>query len=106
MKNVSCGLLLFLITISIMGQTMKSPAKSDANASAKFSAMEDQFVKDSLALSPVSASQAGYHKHVDAKTGKTILLDAELDDVSPAAISTQQMFYRDWRDKFRKQTPI
>jgi uncharacterized protein (DUF885 family) len=106
MRNLSSFLLLFLITIPIMGQTVKSPAKSDANASAKFSVMEDQFVKESLALSPVSASQAGYHQHVDAKTGKTILLDAELDDVSPAAISAQQKFYRDWREKFRQQTPI
>ncbi len=46
--------------------------------------MTDQFVKDSLALSPVNASQAGYHKHIDPKTGKTIDLDAQLDDVRPA----------------------
>ena len=106
MKNLLRLFLLFLVTIPIVGQTVKSPAKSDTSANTKFSEMEDRFVKDSLVLSPVSASQAGYHKHLDAKTGRTILLDAELDDVGPAAISTQQKFYRDWRARFRAETPI
>src|SRR6516225_6948230 len=37
------------------------------------------FMYQSLALSPVSASQAGYHKHTDPVTKKTIELDALLD---------------------------
>ena len=52
--------------------------------------MTDQFVKDSLALSPVSASQAGYHKHLDRKTGQTIDLDAQLDDVERRRVSPRR----------------
>ena len=55
------------------------------------------FVKDSLALSPVNASQAGYHKHTDPKTGKTIDLDAQLDDVGPQGLAAQEKFYSEWR---------
>ena len=67
---------------------MNSAKSNAANAAsnAKFAKMTDQFVKDSLALSPVNASQAGYHKHVDPKTGKTIELDAQLDDVGPQGL--------------------
>jgi hypothetical protein len=72
----------------------------------KLSRLCDQFAKQSLALSPVNASQAGYHKYVDPKTGKTVELDAELDDVSSAAFAEQLKFYREWRQRFQKETPI
>ena len=84
----------------------KNQSKADAPGNAKFLAMADQFVKDSLALSPVSASQAGYHKHREAKTGKIMMLDAELDDVGAKGMAAQLEFYRDWRRKFQKQTPV
>ena len=80
---------------------------SDASqaASRKFAALSDQFMKDSLALSPSSASAAGYHTHRDAKTGKTIALDAVLDDLSLESIAQQRAFYADWRERFHKETP-
>ena len=78
--------------------------KSQANA--KFAEMSDRFVKDSLALSPVSASQAGYHKHTDPTTGKTIDLDAQLDDVGPQGFAAQEKFYSEWRTRFQTETPI
>jgi uncharacterized protein (DUF885 family) len=71
-----------------------------------FSKLTDQFVKDSLVLSPVSASYAGYHKYTDPKTGKVVELDAELDDVSAQSVATQQAFYTAWRARFKKETPI
>jgi uncharacterized protein (DUF885 family) len=104
--RILCRILLpALITVSMVGQSMKSHNAS-ASDNKKFSELEDQFVKESLALSPVSASQAGYHKHIDAKTGRTVELDAELDDVSPRAIESQKKFYQDWRVRFRSETPI
>jgi uncharacterized protein (DUF885 family) len=103
-------LFLVLSTLSsiITAQTMKPIKESKAGGpdNAKFLAMADQFVKESLALSPVNASQAGYHKHVDAKTGKTIMLDAELDDVGAAGMAAQLAFYRDWRRRFQTETPV
>ena len=106
MKYVVRILLLFsLISTFSLAQSankMSHPHQTKAN----FSQMTDQFVKDSLALSPVNASQAGYHKHLDPKTGKTIDLDAQLDDVSAAAVSEQQKFYREWRHRFQTETPV
>ncbi len=96
-------LFLSLTTIFITAQNMKQP---NNQANAKFSQMCDQFVKDSLALSPVNASQAGYHKHVDPKTGKMILLDAQLDDVSAQGMAAQEKFYRAWRQRFQTETPV
>jgi uncharacterized protein (DUF885 family) len=105
MKTFWCSLLLFC-GILAMGQSMGTTADAGKKFVERFSELEDQFVKESLALSPVNASQAGYHQHVDAKTGKTIMLDAELDDVGPEGMAAQEKFYRDWRERFRKETPI
>lgn len=82
----------------------KSSAPTQANA--KFAQLSDEFVKGSLALSPVNASYAGYHKHKDAKSGKTVDLDAQLDDVSPQGVAAQEKFYRDWSARFQKETPL
>jgi len=54
----------------------------------------------------VGASQAGYHKHLDPKTKKTIELDAELDDMSNQAFRDQSRFYHEWRQRFQRETPI
>jgi len=78
---------------------------SHEEASRRFAALSDQFMKDSLALSPSSASAAGYHTHLDAETGKTIALDAVLDDLSLESIAQQRAFYANWRERFRKETP-
>ena len=85
---------------------MKPASSSQKHANAKFAEMTDRFVKDSLALSPVNASQAGYHKHHDATTGKTIDLDAQLDDVSAQGVAAQQKFYSEWRQRFQTETPM
>ncbi len=109
MRILTHVLLLSSVLFSLAAaQTMKPTEQSKAAApdNAKFMAMADQFVKESLALSPVNASQAGYHKHVDAKTGKTIMLDAELDDVGAEGTAAQLTFYRDWRRKFQTETPV
>src|SRR5271157_2634678 len=100
---VSILLFLSLATILTRAQTMK---QTNTEANAKFAQMCDHFVKDSLALSPVNASQAGYHKHKDPKTGKTIDLDAQLDDVSPQGVAVQEKFYRAWRQRFQTETPV
>ena len=75
-------------------------------ASDKFAQLSEQFMYDSLVLSPVNASQAGYHSYVDPKTGKTVALDALLDDMSLDGIAKQRAFYADWRERFRTETPV
>jgi uncharacterized protein (DUF885 family) len=71
----------------------------------KFAVLSDQFMKESLALSPTSALGAGYHVHHDPATGKDIELDALLDDMSLESIAKQRAFYAEWRDRFRTDTP-
>jgi uncharacterized protein (DUF885 family) len=100
-------ILLFLSLISTFSAAQSTNHMSHPNqVNSQFAQMTDQFVKDSLALSPVNASQAGYHKHLDPKTGKAIDLDAQLDDVSAQGIAAQEKFYREWRQRFQTETPV
>jgi uncharacterized protein (DUF885 family) len=55
-----------------------------AAADARFDAMVDEFVLDSLALSPTNATQNGYHNHHGTS------LDDQLDDFSAAGIDAQR----------------
>jgi Bacterial protein of unknown function (DUF885) len=91
-----------LISSALMAQT----SNSFAEANAKFAQLSEEFIHETLALSPSSASQAGYHLHVDPKTGKTIALDALLDDVSSAGMAEQRSVYARWRERFRTETPL
>ncbi len=95
MKILLC---LALICLPLLAQAPPS--------NKKFAALSEQFMKEGLALSPVNASQAGYHKHTDPKTGKVRELDAELDDVSAAGVAAQVKFFKDWDHRFRTETPL
>ncbi|MGA7687019.1 MAG: DUF885 domain-containing protein [Terriglobales bacterium] len=90
------------MSIALMAQTSNSPAP----ANAKFARLSEEFIHETLALSPASASQAGYHQHVDPKTGKAVALDALLDDVSAAGMAEQRRVYAGWRERFRTETPL
>jgi uncharacterized protein (DUF885 family) len=85
---------------------MAQNANNPADAGAKFSQLSEDFIHETLALSPSSASQAGYHKHVDPKTGKTIALDALLDDMSPSGMAEQRRVYTAWQQRFHTETPV
>lgn len=115
-RNVAIMLMVF--SLSVMGlrarvanknlhESQASTENSSHNtlSDAKLAALSEAFIHETLALSPSFASQAGYHKHVDPKTGKTIELDAVLDDVSPASMAGQRQIYAHWRDRFRTETP-
>jgi len=58
-----------------------------------FSKLTEDFVYGSLALSPVSAMQAGYHEH------QGVRLDEKLDDFSPSGIEAARKFYAGFRDR-------
>ena len=103
MSHTAITIVVFCAVLTTM--TYASPEPT-TGASAKFSELSDQFIKESLALSPTNASAAGYHKHVDPKTGKTIELDALLDDLSLKAIENQRAFFLRWRERFHKETPV
>ena len=94
-------IVCLLLSLALSAQTPSKPAAD----SPKFAALCDRFIQESLALSPVSASSAGYHKHRDARSGKTIELDAQLDELSPQAFARQRAFYQQWRARFHKEFP-
>ncbi|HUB29124.1 MAG TPA: DUF885 domain-containing protein [Terracidiphilus sp.] len=85
----------------LAAQTPGAPAGSNP----AFSRMCEEFIHETLAISPSSASQAGYHYHHDEKTGKTIALDSQLDDMSDAGIAEQRRIYTHWRERFHSETP-
>src|SRR5438270_7931037 len=80
----------------------KKAASSDKNA--LFNRLADQFLKEQLAMNPTSASEAGYHQH-RTPDGRTIEIDAVLDDSSPGAVRKQIAFYKRWQVRFNKETP-
>ena len=90
----------------ISGGLMLRASDSSAGSDAKFAKLSEEFIHETLAISPSSASQAGYHQHVDPKTGKTIALDALLDDVSAAGMEEQRRAYAHWRKRFRAEAPL
>ncbi|HMG86006.1 MAG TPA: DUF885 domain-containing protein [Terracidiphilus sp.] len=96
-------LAVFVLCAGALSAQIGPPAPQ---ANAKFATMSEEFIHETLALSPSSASQAGYHKHVDPKTGKTIALDSLLDDVSPQGVAEQRQVYARWRDRFHTETPV
>ena len=81
------------------------PAQAPAS-SAKFASMCEDFIHETLAVSPATASQVGYHFYVDPKTGRKIALDARLDDMSPAGMAEQRRVYVHWRERFHAETPL
>jgi uncharacterized protein (DUF885 family) len=63
---------------------------------ATFSKLSEEFVYGSLALSPVSATAAGYHQR------NGVRLDAQLDDLSVRGIENQRVFYTDYLNRFER----
>lgn len=61
-----------------------------------FDQLVEEFVYQSLAQSPVAATQAGYHVH------RGIRLDERLDDYGPEALARQRLFYRVVRQKLER----
>jgi uncharacterized protein (DUF885 family) len=95
-----------LALVGLLAMSLTPPAAEAAPvAPGKFAELSAAFIEESLALSPTTASAAGYHTCKDQKTGKTIELDAQLDDMSLAAMAEQAAFYRRWRERFRHETP-
>ncbi len=91
-----------LISSALVAQT----PNPSVEANAKFAKLSEEFIHETLALSPSTASQAGYHQHVDPRSGKTIALDALLDDMSAAGMEEQRRVYARWRERFRIETPL
>ena len=80
---VLAGLFALACSTPPPGNTNPPPA----NGAMDFEKLTDDLLYGSLALSPVGATQAGYHEH------DGVQLDEQIDDFSAAGIEAQRRFY-------------
>jgi uncharacterized protein (DUF885 family) len=85
--------LALTFIVCLLTSCKMNPEKQD------LSKLTDDFVYDSLALSPVSATSAGYHEH------KGVKLDQKLDDYGASGIQQQQQFYTAFHDRLAAIKP-
>ena len=86
--------LLAAAAVAVLAACRQStPPQSSATeakpSTSDFATLTDEFTRGVLALSPVSATQAGYHEH------NGVRLDEQVDDYSASGIDQQRRFYRD-----------
>ena len=84
--------LIVLIWVAGCRQTASSPP-AQQTPPMDFEKLTDEFTHGVLALSPVVATQVGYHQHQGTS------LDEALDDYSPAGIETQRRFLVDFQTR-------
>jgi uncharacterized protein (DUF885 family) len=79
-----------LVLLAACGQsgTPQPAAATTGSTPGDVEKLTDDFTRGVLALSPVSATQAGYHEH------NGVTLDENLDDYSTAGIEEQRRFYQ------------
>ncbi len=84
---IACCIAASTCLLTSCKMSKQQPEKDD------LSKLTDDFVYGTLALSPVSATSAGYHEHAGVK------LDQKLDDYSPSGIQQQLQFYSGFHDR-------
>ena len=99
LKKPSVALCAVLLVFGLVScATREAPEKVLAE-------LLDPFVFDSLAMTPIAATAAGYHEHIRGGEGEegadaTITpLDEMLDDYSPDGIAKRIAFYKDFQSK-------
>src|SRR6516162_1909643 len=86
-------IILVLLCAGCSAETPAKPASTSAPSGADFGKLTDDLLYGSLALSPVSATQMGYHEH------NGVQLDEMIDDLSPSGIDRQRRFYQDFQTR-------
>jgi len=86
--------LIIVLLILMAGCSAPSTdTNTAANNAADFEKLTDELLYGALALSPVSATQTGYHEH------NGIPLDEQLDDYSSSGIEAQHRFYQGFQSR-------
>jgi uncharacterized protein (DUF885 family) len=83
----SLFILALAVCISCTSKTTTTTTTTTTNNTADFEKLTDDLMYGSLALSPVNATQTGYHEH------NGMSLDDTLDDYSQAGIDKAKTFY-------------
>src|SRR5258708_12865799 len=89
MKNLK--FLGFALNVAILSCALETAQAGPADL--QFSQVVDDFVFGTLALSPVTASTVGYHKHHGE------ILEDKLDDFSAAGFNSSINFLRDIEER-------
>jgi uncharacterized protein (DUF885 family) len=84
------------IVVSLAAALLLAACGRKEQAVSDFDALTRNFVESSLALSPVSATQAGYHKHGNVE------LDLLLDDYTPAGIERRRTHWGEWQKRLAR----
>src|SRR5262245_19748287 len=85
--NKSLCFALFVVCVSC--STTKPTTTTIMSSSAEFEKLTDDLLFGALALSPVAATQTGYHEH------NGMALNEMLDDYSPAGMERQRKFFEE-----------
>jgi uncharacterized protein (DUF885 family) len=93
MRQVRKVVLVLAVGSIFCLMSCKQKGQPAATAKPDFGNLADDFVYGSLALSPVTATSAGYHQH------KGVNLDEQIDDFSAAGIDQQHKFYSDFHNR-------
>ena len=95
MNRIVLATLAVCVMISMSCSAPPAPPSSSSSSSSSSSAsggafdtLVEDFTYGTLALSPVAATQAGYHEH------NGVSLDAALDDFSPSGLDARRDFYQ------------
>ena len=91
--------LLILICLLLSCSPNKTEMSNNRSGVSDFDKLTDDLLYGSLALSPVSATQTGYHEHNGAA------LDEMLDDYSAAGIEAQRKFYEGFQGRVNALNP-
>jgi uncharacterized protein (DUF885 family) len=94
MKLFLMAMVLCMVAAAETNSKKKMEKQSPNSA---VSCRADDFMYQFLALSPVDASQAGYHRHIDPLTKQVLELDGLLDDFSPESLERRRKFYSAWQ---------
>ena len=108
MKLAPAVFFFVLIATFLHGQKAahRTPeAPVTGTPSERLAKLSEQFLHESLQLSPLAASAAGYHTYTDPQTGRQVRLDGELDEMGTEDVAEQLKFYRHWRDRLHSQVP-
>jgi uncharacterized protein (DUF885 family) len=90
---------LMVIAVGAASLSLRALVAHAAPEDLQFNQVVDDFVFDSLALSPVTASTVGYHQHHDE------MLEDELDDFSAGGIKATLNLQRDIETRITKLDP-
>ncbi len=96
LKKIAAAGVLYLIcgaTSQAAAAVAAAAVPAPVPSNSKFDKLVDDFVLSSLALSPTSATAAGYHVH------KGVSLDDLLDDFSLAGIATSRSMLQDFASR-------